>query len=80
MGVHPTSGTWEGDEFSHPRHHEVSLMCDDIEATRAELEAKGATFSDEIEDLGFGLGTTLELPGAGGILLYEPNHPEAHSL
>jgi hypothetical protein len=32
------------------------------------------------EDFGFGLGTTLELPGAGGILLYEARHPEAHSL
>jgi len=80
MGVHPTSGTWEGEEFSHPRHYDVSLMCDDVEDTRAELEAKGAEFSSEIEDFGFGLGTTLELPGAGGILLYEPRHPESHSL
>jgi predicted enzyme related to lactoylglutathione lyase len=80
MAAHPTSGTWEGEEFSHPRHHEVSLMCDDIEATRAELVAKGAQFSTEIQDFGFGLATTLELPGAGGILLYEPRHPEAHSL
>jgi catechol 2,3-dioxygenase-like lactoylglutathione lyase family enzyme len=80
LGVHPTSYTHEGQEYSHPRHHELSLMCDDIEATRAELEAEGAEFSSEIEDLGFGLGTTLELPGAGGILLYEPRHPEAFSL
>jgi catechol 2,3-dioxygenase-like lactoylglutathione lyase family enzyme len=80
MGVHPTSGTWDGEEFSHPRHHDVSLMCDDIQATRVELEAKGAVFSSEIEDFGFGLGTTLELPGAGGILVYEPRHPEAFSL
>jgi catechol 2,3-dioxygenase-like lactoylglutathione lyase family enzyme len=80
MGVHPTSGTYEGEEFSHPRQHIVSLMCDDITATRAELEERGAQFSSEIEELGFGLGTTLELPGAGGILLYEPRHPEAFSL
>jgi predicted enzyme related to lactoylglutathione lyase len=80
LGVHPTSGTWEGEEFSHPRQHTVSLVCDDIARTRAELEAKGATFSTEIEDFGFGLGTTLELPGAGGILLYEPRHPTAYDL
>jgi catechol 2,3-dioxygenase-like lactoylglutathione lyase family enzyme len=80
MGVHSTSGTYEGEEYSYSRHHSVSLMCDDIEATRAELEAKGATFSGDIDDFGFGVGTTLELPGAGGILLYEPRHPEAHSL
>jgi len=80
LGVHPTSYSHDGVEYTHPRHHSVSLMCDDVRATRAELESKGATFSDEIQDLGFGLGTTLELPGAGGILLYEPAYPPAHSL
>jgi catechol 2,3-dioxygenase-like lactoylglutathione lyase family enzyme len=70
LGVHPTSGTYDGGEYSYPRHHSISLMCDDVEATRRELAAKGAAFSDEIQDLGFGLGITLELPGAGGILLY----------
>jgi catechol 2,3-dioxygenase-like lactoylglutathione lyase family enzyme len=80
LGVHPTSYSYGGVEHSHPQHHSVSLMCDDVRATRAELESKGATFSDEIQDLGFGLGTTLELPGAGGILLYEPAYPPAHGL
>jgi catechol 2,3-dioxygenase-like lactoylglutathione lyase family enzyme len=80
LGVHPTSGTHEGFDFSHPRQHVVSLMCDDVRATRVELEGKGATFSDEIQDLGYGLGTTLEVPGAGGILLYEPKHPRAYGL
>lgn len=80
LGVHPTSYTYEGRDYSHPRHHSLSLMCDDIEATVAELRAKGASFSGPVEDFGFGLGTNLELPGAGEILLYEPRHPEAHSL
>ena len=80
LGVHPTRYSYEGQDFAHPLHHSVSLICDDIEETRAELEAKGATFSDEIQDLGFGLGTTLELPGAGGILLYEARYPEAYAL
>jgi catechol 2,3-dioxygenase-like lactoylglutathione lyase family enzyme len=80
MGVHPTTYTFEGQDYSHPRHHSISLMCDDIEATVAELEAKGARFSGGIEDLGFGVGANLELPGAGTMLLYEPRHPEAHSI
>ena len=80
MGVHPTSGTYEGQDYSYPLHHSISLMCDDIEATVAELKAKGAEFSGEIQDFGFGLATSLELPGAGEILLYQPQHPEAHSL
>jgi catechol 2,3-dioxygenase-like lactoylglutathione lyase family enzyme len=80
LGVHPTSGTHEGQEFSYPRHHSIALMCDDIEATMAELESRGAEFSAAPEDAGFGVGTKLKLPGAGEILLYEPRHPEAHSL
>jgi catechol 2,3-dioxygenase-like lactoylglutathione lyase family enzyme len=80
LGVHPTTYSYDGVEHSHPLHHSVSLMCDDVRATRAELESKGATFSDEIEDYGFGLGTTLELPGAGGILLYEPSYSPAYRL
>ena len=80
LGVHPTSYTWEGKQYSHPQHHSVSLMCDDIAATVAELETKGARFTGPVEDMGFGLGTNLELPGAGEILVYEPRHPIAHSL
>jgi catechol 2,3-dioxygenase-like lactoylglutathione lyase family enzyme len=80
MGVHPTSGTWEGEQFSHSVHHEISLMCDDIAATRAELEAKGATFKGGIEDEGFGRTSMMELPGAGLIMLYQPQHPTAYDL
>ena len=80
LGVHPTSYTWEGTEHSHPRHHAVSIMCDDIAATVAELEARGASFTGEVEDLGFGLGVNLEVPGADPILLYEPKHPLAYDL
>jgi catechol 2,3-dioxygenase-like lactoylglutathione lyase family enzyme len=80
MGVHPTSGTYEGEEYSYPQHHSISLMCDDIEGTVSELEAKGAEFSGPVQDLGFGLGTSLKLPGAGEILVYEPRHPVAHNL
>ena len=80
MGVHPTRSEWEGAEFVQPRHHEISLMCDDIEATRAELERKGATFLNPIRDDGFGLTTMIDLPGADPIMLYEPKHPVAHDL
>jgi hypothetical protein len=55
-------------------------MCDDIEATKTELEAKGAELSDAIEDMGFGLTVMLKVPGADDIMLYEPRHPEAHAL
>ena len=60
--------------------HELYLMCDDIEATVTELEARGAEFSGPPEDLGFGIAASLKLPGAGEMLVYQPRHPEAHSL
>ena len=75
-----TSYTWEGEEYSHPLQHTVSLMCDDIAATVAELEVKGARFSGAVEDMGFGLGVNVEVPGAGEMLLYEARHPTAYDL
>lgn len=78
LGVHPTSddrGTWSTD-----RHHEISLMCDHLEQTVAELEAKGARFTREVRDDGFGLTTMLKVPGAGEMMLYQPRHQPAHSL
>jgi len=55
-------------------------MRDNIEATVAELEARGAEFSGPPEDAGFGVGTKLRVPGAGEIFLYEPRHAKAYSL
>ena len=80
LGVHPTKETYEGKTYSHPRHYSISLMCDDIAATRAELESKGAEFTGAVEDMGFGLAVLLKVPGADDILLYQPQHPIAHSL
>ena len=45
-----------------------------------ELEGKGAVFTSEIVDEGFGLTASLQLPGAGQILLYEPRHPTAYDM
>lgn len=80
MGVHPTTGMWEGKSFSYPRHHSISLMCDDIHATIPELSSKGAEFLGEVQDHGYGWVTSLVLPGAGEIQLYQPNHPTAYDL
>jgi hypothetical protein len=55
-------------------------MCDDVAATRAELEAKGATFTGDVSDQGYGLVTMMNLPGAGEIQLYQPRHPLAYGL
>jgi predicted enzyme related to lactoylglutathione lyase len=80
LGVHPTADDRGGEAWSTSQHHEISLMCDDIENTVAELAGKGAEFTGGITDRGFGLTTTLCVPGAGEMMLYQPLHPAAHSL
>jgi catechol 2,3-dioxygenase-like lactoylglutathione lyase family enzyme len=65
LGVHPSTGETT---------HELSLMCDDIGATVAELRAKGIEIRGDPEDRGFGVVTTMVLPGGVEILLYEPRH------
>jgi hypothetical protein len=68
IGVHPTDG---------PPAHLFSLMCDDIESTVAELEAKGIRFTGGIADERYGLVTTMLLPGEVEVQLYEPRHSTA---
>jgi hypothetical protein len=54
-------------------------MCDDIESTVASLTARGVEFTTPVTDRGWGLLTTLRIPGAGTLGLYEPKHPTAIS-
>jgi catechol 2,3-dioxygenase-like lactoylglutathione lyase family enzyme len=68
---------------AHPSddaRHELYLMCDDIHATVDELKGKGVEFSEPVSDEGWGLLTSLSLPGGGEIGLYEPRHPTALEL
>lgn len=80
VGVHPTSGVHRGRERTAPRQHDVSLMCDDLDATIVELRGRGAEFTGEPAELGFGRGVRLRVPGADDLLLYEPRHAVAHPL
>ena len=70
VAVHPT----EGDS-----RHELYLMCDDIETTVADLRSKGAEVSRPVTDQGWGLLTSLRLPGGVDLGLYQPRHPTALS-
>ncbi len=65
---------------AHPAEapsHELTLMCDGLDATVAELRAKGIEFRGEPEDQGFGIVMTMVLPGGVDMLLYEPRHKTA---
>jgi catechol 2,3-dioxygenase-like lactoylglutathione lyase family enzyme len=78
MGVHPTRAEHGGRVFESSRHHEISLVCDSIDATRTELSERGATFASDVVDRGFGLTCLLEVPGADPVMLYEPRHATAY--
>lgn len=78
LGVHPTSGPVEEGSWTTPRHHSISLVCDDLVATMAELAERGAQFASEPRDEGFGTGVSLRVPGADDMLLYQPHHPTAY--
>jgi predicted enzyme related to lactoylglutathione lyase len=67
-GVHP-SDTGGG--------HELYLMCDDVAATVEELTAKGVDFTKPVQDHGWGLVTTLRIPGGSELHVYQPKHPTA---
>src|ERR1043166_4983207 len=53
-GVRPPHSEREGQTYDHPRHHSIAVMCDDIEATVAELGAKGALFRGPVEQREYG--------------------------
>lgn len=67
----------------HPSHkndvHELYLMCDDVEAFVAALE-KRRIRCGEIGDQGWGLLTTVTLPGGGKLGVYQPRHPRPKAM
>jgi catechol 2,3-dioxygenase-like lactoylglutathione lyase family enzyme len=57
-------------------HHELYLMCDDLQTTMKELSGKGAQ-CDDITEARWGTITRIHLPGGGTLGLYQPKHPTA---
>jgi catechol 2,3-dioxygenase-like lactoylglutathione lyase family enzyme len=70
VAVHPAEGG---------QAHELYLMCDDVNATVEQLGAKGV-MCGPVSDEGWGLLTSIRLPGGGELGLYEPRHPKATDL
>jgi catechol 2,3-dioxygenase-like lactoylglutathione lyase family enzyme len=70
LAVHPTE---EKD------HHELYLLCEDIEASAEELERRGVPLKRPFDEARWGRVTELTLPGGGRIGLYQPKHPLAHA-
>jgi len=66
LAVHPADGAG---------HHELYLMCDDIHATLAELQAKGVEVARDVSDQGWGLLAAIRLPDGEEFQIYQPKHP-----
>jgi hypothetical protein len=64
IGCHPSERVF----------HEISFYCDDLDATRAELEARGVEFTTGIQDEEWGRLTRFRMPGGIDVQLYEPKY------
>lgn len=53
--------------------HEFYLMCDDVESFVASMEKKKVPCGP-VRNLGWGMLTTLTLPGGGKLAVYQPRH------
>jgi catechol 2,3-dioxygenase-like lactoylglutathione lyase family enzyme len=65
VAVHPAADS----------HHELYLMCKDLESTTTELRRKGAAVSQDVIQRDWGRMVAIRLPGGGDLYLYEPHHP-----
>lgn len=77
LAIHPGDGKF----VERHADHELSggvvyLMCEDLRATMDALHSKGAK-TTEIVQAGWGITTTVRLPGGGGLGLYQPRHATA---
>ena len=66
LAVHPADGE---------SHHELYLMCDNLQATLTELGAKGVEVARDVSDQGWGLLAAIRLPDGSELPIYEPRHP-----
>jgi predicted enzyme related to lactoylglutathione lyase len=56
-------------------HHELYLMCDDIDAAIGQLERKCVEVSQPIVEERWGRVSAVRMPDGNELQLYEPNHP-----
>ena len=70
LGIHPGEGE---------ARHELHLMCDDLDATIADLARKGVAVGP-VREAPYGRVTSITVPGGGELGLYQATHPTALHL
>jgi len=53
-------------------------MCDDIQATLADLKSRGVEIAREPSDQGWGVLAAIRLPDGEELPIYQPRHPSPH--
>jgi len=59
--------------------HELYLMCDDVRAFVAQMEKKRIACAP-VQSMGWGLLTSLTLPGGGKLGVYQPRHARPKAM
>jgi hypothetical protein len=70
LAVHPSE---END------HHELYLMCDDVEKFIADMSGRGIACTPA-QNLGWGILTQVTLPGGGKLGIYQPRHARPKAM
>jgi catechol 2,3-dioxygenase-like lactoylglutathione lyase family enzyme len=79
LATHPNA--WDEGAHGTDQAFDVSLMCDDLATTMAELKERGAEFDGDVGEQPWGHTIRVKVPGAGAITVYEPKYdPPATSL
>jgi predicted enzyme related to lactoylglutathione lyase len=77
IGVHPSGDPSESPAADGGTGHQITLMCDDIAATVADLRSRGIELRGEPMDQGWGVTIQIVLPGGLELMVYEPRHAVA---
>jgi uncharacterized glyoxalase superfamily protein PhnB len=70
LAVHPTD--------AHPAA-ELYLMCDDVDATLADLATRGVEITRPVSEQRWGRLAAIRMPSGAELGLYQPLHPLARS-
>jgi len=80
LALHPGDGQFAQRHAGHMMPGAlVYLMCDDLQATLADLAKKNVVCT-EVETENWGIRTTIKMPSGGEIGLYQPTHQTALAL
>ncbi|MGI9393991.1 MAG: VOC family protein [Boseongicola sp.] len=67
IAIHPSGAS---------THHELHMMCEDIEAARQRLAGLGIESAEPI-DQGYGIVSEFTMPGGSVVGFYQPRHASA---